>query len=100
MKRIAQLLSLLFLLSLFVFVVQNLNEVDLRFATWEWRMTLAAPVVAAYVLGALSGRSIWRLFSGLRKQRKIERKVHKQAEAALKEKQLRELQQQSPPPQQ
>lgn len=97
MKRIAQLLSLLFLLSLFVFVVQNLNEVDLRFATWEWRMTLAAPVVAAYLLGTLTGRSIWRLFSGLRKQRKIERKVHKEAETALKEKLRRE--QQQPPPQ-
>ena len=68
---------------------------------WWLAPTLAslAPVVAAYILGTLTGRSIWRLFSGLRKQRKIERKVHKEAEAALKEKQRRELQQQQPPPQ-
>ena len=97
MKRIAQFISLVFIVSLLVFVVQNLSEVDLRFATWEWRMTLAAPVVAAYILGTLTGRSIWRLFSGMRKQRKIERKVHKEAEAALKEKQRRELQQHTPP---
>ncbi len=87
MKKIARFISLIFVLSLLVFVVQNLQDVDLHFAIWDWKMTLAAPVVAAYVLGSFTGRGIWRLLNSQRRQRKVERKARHDAEVALKEKQ-------------
>lgn len=91
MKKIGQLVSLLFVVSLLVFVIQNLDPVDLRFASWTWKMTLAAPVVAAYVLGSLTGRSIWRLMNSQRRQRKTDRKAQKAAEVALEEKHKQEV---------
>ena len=97
MKKIGHFISLLFLIILIVFVVQNLQDVELNFLGWNWTMTLAAPVLGAYVLGSFTGRSIWRLLNSQRRQRKIDRKALSAAQRSLQEKQVQEAQSQVRP---
>lgn len=84
MKKIASILSIAILLSLFIFVIQNLSATQVTFLVWEWEMSLAVPIVGAYVFGGLSARRIYRLLSSQRKQRKLERKAQKKADANAK----------------
>jgi len=84
MKKLASVLSLVVVLGLLVFVVQNLHATELQFLVWDWKMSLAVPIVGAYILGGLTARSLYRLLNGQRKQHGTERKAKKQAEANLK----------------
>ena len=84
MKKLASVLSLIVVLGLLVFVVQNLHATELQFLVWDWKMSLAVPIVGAYVLGGLTARSLYRLLNGQRKQHGTERKAKKEAEANLK----------------
>lgn len=84
MKKLASILSLVLVLVLFVFVVQNLGTTKVNFLAWEWKMSLAAPVLGAYILGGLTFRPLFRLLNGQRKQRKTEKKARSKAESDLK----------------
>ena len=53
------LLAGLLLLTLLVLIVQNMLIIELRFIIWELPLPVAFPVVAAYLLGAWSGASLW-----------------------------------------
>lgn len=84
MKKLASALSLVVVVGLLVFVVQNLHATELQFLIWNSKLSLAVPIVGAYVLGGLTARSLYRLLNGQRKQRGTERKAKKQAEANAK----------------
>ena len=87
MKKLASIFSLFVLLTLLVFVVQNLNATELQFLFWESKMSLAIPILGAYVVGGLTARSLFRLLNGQRKRRGIERKAQKKAESNAKKEQ-------------
>ena len=88
MKKLASALSLVVVLVLLVFVVQNLHATELQFLVWDWKMSLAVPIVGAYILGGLTARSLYRLLNRQRKQRGTERKAKKEAEANVKKEQV------------
>ena len=89
MRRIRLVLSLAFVAALVVFVVQNLESVKLSFLTWESSMSLAVPVIAAYVAGAVSGKPLWRMLRRQREEQKAQKKAtqdaQKKAEAQAKQ---------------
>ena len=87
MKKLASALSLFVLVVLLVFVVQNLHATELQFLVWDWEMSLAVPILGAYILGGLTARSLYRLLNRQRKQRGTERKAKKEAEANVKKEQ-------------
>ena len=80
MAKIGSVLSILVVCTLVVFVVQNLGSVELRFLGWTMSVSVAVPVLAAYLFGSITGRPLWRLFRGQRKARKTRLKSEKAAE--------------------
>ncbi len=87
MKKLVSALSLLVVAVLLVFVAQNLHSTEVQFLIWNARLSLAVPILGAYVLGGLSARSLFRLLNGQRKQHGTEKKAKHQAEASLKKEQ-------------
>ncbi len=96
MKKIASILSLLVLIALLVFVIQNLRATTLQFLIWETKMSLAVPILGAYVLGGLTARSLYRLLNGQRKQRSTDRKAQKKAESDAKKQQAKAAENNTP----
>ncbi|MBL4633438.1 MAG: hypothetical protein JKY56_06185 [Kofleriaceae bacterium] len=87
-KKIAFFFAMALIALLCVFIVQNLQDVDLRFLAWGGQITLAGPILIAYALGGLTARPVWRFLNAQRVQRKTDKKAEKAAETKL----------QSPPP--
>lgn len=75
MKTIKFALALALIAAFVVFVLQNLETVKLQFVTWEIELSLALPLMAAYLLGALTFRAMFRFLNNRRKDRKVEKKV-------------------------
>ncbi len=55
MRLISGLALLLFLGTILLFTIQNLEEVPLRVLGWKLTMPLGSLLAGSYVLGALSG---------------------------------------------
>jgi uncharacterized integral membrane protein len=73
--RILKLIVLLAILALLVvFAVQNTKPATVRFLGWSAEMSLAFPLLAAYVLGGLTGRLLVRLFRSWRRDASAERR--------------------------
>ena len=70
MPSIRQIAALLVLAAFILFVAQNLGEASVSFLSWKATTSMALPLIAAYLLGALSGRPLFRM---VRKERKRER---------------------------
>ena len=87
MRKLASIASLFLVAALVVFVIQNLHTAKLQFFVWEASMSLAVPILGAYVLGGLTARSLFRLLNGQRKLRGTERKARKKAESDIKKEQ-------------
>ncbi len=87
MKKLATALSLLVIAALLVFVVQNLHTTEVQFLGWEAKLSLAFPIIGAYILGGLSARRLFRLLNGQRKQHKTDKKAKQSAEAKLQKEQ-------------
>ena len=85
MAKIGSVLSILVVCTLVVFVVQNLGSVEIRFLGWTMNVSVAVPVLAAYLFGSVTGRPLWRLFRGQRKARKTRLKAEKVAERKQEE---------------
>jgi uncharacterized integral membrane protein len=85
MRRIGTMLSLLLLTALVVFVVQNLGSVRIRFLGWGASLSLAAPVLLAYLLGGITMRPILRLMRKQRKDKKTQREADKRAQEKLQQ---------------
>ena len=52
-----------------ILFVQNITLVEVRFLTWGMRMPLALLLLVIYVLGMVSGKSLFHLLNRLRSQR-------------------------------
>ncbi|MFQ3789732.1 lipopolysaccharide assembly protein LapA domain-containing protein [Halomonas sp. A29] len=65
------LLAIKILITLLVAVlfVQNIVLVEVRFLAWGARMPLALLLLVIYVLGMVSGKSLFHLLSRLRTRR-------------------------------
>lgn len=55
MSIIKKILFFLIIACIAVFIFQNLNSINIRFITWELRITQSVLIVIVYVLGMLSG---------------------------------------------
>ncbi|MCE8010914.1 DUF1049 domain-containing protein [Billgrantia desiderata] len=53
-----------------ILFVQNITLVEVRFLTWGMRMPLALLLLVIYVLGMVSGKSLFHLLARLRNDRK------------------------------
>ncbi len=84
-KKIALFFAVGFLALLLLFIVQNLQEVELSFLGWNGTFTLAAPIIVAYGLGGLTARPIWRFLNSQRIARKTDKKHEKEAVKAMAE---------------
>lgn len=49
-----------------ILVVQNIVMVEVRFLTWSLRLPMAILLVVIYLLGMLTGKSLWTLIRRLR----------------------------------
>lgn len=85
MEKIGSVLSILVVCTLAVFVVQNLGSVEIHFLGWTLSVSVAVPVLAAYLFGGVTGRPLWRLSRGQRKARKTRLKAEKVAAQKLEE---------------
>jgi uncharacterized integral membrane protein len=70
MKRIVSALSVLIVAIVVVFAVQNLGVVEVRFLFWSTEVSLAVPMIGAYLLGGLTLRRVLRLLAKNRQNRK------------------------------
>lgn len=61
--------KLLITLLVLVLFVQNIAVVEFRFLTWSLSLPLALLLVVIYVLGMVSGRSLFALIRRLRRRR-------------------------------
>ncbi|MBZ0330082.1 DUF1049 domain-containing protein [Halomonas sp. ANAO-440] len=52
-----------------ILVVQNIVMVEVRFFTWSLRLPMAILLVVIYLLGMLTGKSLWTLIRRLRTDR-------------------------------
>jgi uncharacterized integral membrane protein len=75
MKTIKFAFALALIAAFLLFVVQNLDTVKVQFLTWEAELSLALPLAAAYLLGALTLRAVLRFLNNRRKDRKVDKKV-------------------------
>lgn len=75
MKTIKFAFALALIAAFALFVVQNLETVTLQFVTWEVELSLALPLLCAYLLGALTLRAVLRFLNNRRKDRKVDKKV-------------------------
>ncbi|GHE19779.1 LapA family protein [Halomonas urumqiensis] len=64
--------KLLITLLVLVLFVQNIAVVEFRFLTWSMSLPLALLLVVIYVLGMVSGRSLFALIRRLRRRRSAE----------------------------
>lgn len=64
MNVIKKILFFLIIAFIAVFIFQNLNSINIRFITWELKITQSVLIVIVYILGMLSGGL---LFSMLKK---------------------------------
>jgi uncharacterized integral membrane protein len=85
LAKIGSAFSVLVIFTLLLFVVQNLSSVEIHFLVWTMDGSLAVPVIAAYLIGGISARPLWRLFRGQRKAHKVKVKAEKAAEKKLHE---------------
>jgi len=49
-----------------ILIVQNITMVEVRFLTWSLSLPLALLLVVIYLLGMVSGKSLWALIRRLR----------------------------------
>ncbi|MBA2777684.1 DUF1049 domain-containing protein [Billgrantia kenyensis] len=66
------LLAIKIVITLLVVILfaQNIVLVEVRFLAWGARMPLALLLLAIYVLGMVSGKSLFHLLGRLRKDRR------------------------------
>ena len=64
--------ALIVLVAFIVLVVQNLSTVAVKFLTSSKKLSLAVPIVAAYLVGGFTARSI---LCFLNDQRKLDKKT-------------------------
>jgi putative membrane protein len=69
MDKLLLAVKILITLLVLILFVQNIALVEVRFLVWGTRMPLALLLLVIYVLGMISGRSLFSLLRRLRSQR-------------------------------
>ncbi len=69
MQKIKFALALVLLGLILVFVVQNLQVVEVKFLTNKWKLPVAIPLLVVYAAGAMSGRWLFRFLNARRQER-------------------------------
>ncbi|GHC33228.1 DUF1049 domain-containing protein [Aidingimonas halophila] len=59
MERFILALKLMIALIVIVLFIQNIRVVDINFLAWSLSLPLALLIVAVYVLGMWTGKSLW-----------------------------------------
>jgi len=58
----------LMLVTMLVLALQNLGVVELQFLAWRLGLPIAVPVLGGYLLGAWTGRKLFRFLNRSRKE--------------------------------
>ncbi|MFC3285081.1 DUF1049 domain-containing protein [Litchfieldella rifensis] len=66
MDKVYLVLKAVIALVVVILFVQNIRVVEVNFLTWSLSLPLALLLVVIYVLGMVSGRSLWALIRRLR----------------------------------
>jgi putative membrane protein len=61
MKVLSLAFLIIFLATIGIFAYQNQESINVEFLSWKLTVPLAALAAASYLLGMLSGGSIWGL---------------------------------------
>ncbi|MBZ0135580.1 MAG: hypothetical protein K8I27_04305 [Planctomycetes bacterium] len=67
--NLRMVIALLGMALLIVFVIQNMEAVPLRFLTIEAHVSLALPILIAWVIGAFTVMPLLKLVTGRRKKK-------------------------------
>jgi len=65
MNIIKKILFFLIIAFIGVFIFQNLNSINIRFITWELKITQSVLIVIVYILGMLSGGLLFSILKKL-----------------------------------
>ncbi|RCV89478.1 lipopolysaccharide assembly protein LapA domain-containing protein [Billgrantia montanilacus] len=69
MDKLLLAVKILIAALVLILVVQNIVMVEVRFLTWSLRLPMAILLVVIYLLGMLTGKSLWTLIRRLRSDR-------------------------------
>jgi len=67
MRKLKLGLAIALLGLVVMFVLQNLQAIEMRFVVWSTEVSLALPLLAAFVIGGLTGRPVLRFLNNQRK---------------------------------
>ena len=84
MRIFKHIVASLLVAILLALIMQNLELVKLRFVVWKIALPLAVPAILAYMLGAFTGRYLFRFMNAERKdlerEHRVRKRVKRQAE--------------------
>ncbi len=93
MKTIKLLFAFLLVAALILFAAQNLTPVSLQFLIWRAELSLAIPVLGAYLVGGITARALLRFLNQRRKDRKqgrLERRAAQERAAQVRHEVVKE----------
>ncbi len=65
MNVFKKILFFLIIALIAIFIFQNLNTINIRFITWELKITQSVLIVIVYILGMLSGGLLFSMLKRL-----------------------------------
>ncbi|EWH03746.1 DUF1049 domain-containing protein [Halomonas sp. BC04] len=69
MEKLLLAVKIFIAVLVLILVVQNIVMVEVRFLTWGLRLPMALLLVVIYLLGMVTGKSLWTLFQRLYRDR-------------------------------
>jgi uncharacterized integral membrane protein len=84
-KKIKVAAALLLIAGLVVFLLQNLNMVEVDFLAWSVELPLGLPIVIGFFIGGLAARPLLRFLNRQRRERATDRRSARVAEKAARE---------------
>ena len=69
MEKLLLAVKIFIAILVLILVVQNIVMVEVRLLTWSLRLPMALLLVVIYLLGMVTGKSLWTLFRRLYRDR-------------------------------
>ncbi len=69
MEKLLLAVKVVIAVLVLILVVQNIVMVEVRFLTWGLRLPMALLLVVIYLMGMVTGKSLWTLFRRLYRDR-------------------------------
>lgn len=85
MKKLKIGAALLLLAGLLVFLVQNLNMVEVDFLAWHTRLPLSIPIFIGFFIGGVAARPLLRFLNDQRRERAADKRSARVARDAARE---------------